>query len=52
VSVIDFLQEWNLNKKLERFAKTKLQNKSPEGLSAIEPCLYQQRFAYYVRHVF
>jgi len=50
--VIDFLQDWNLNKQLERFAKTKLQNKDPAGLSAIEPITYQKRFQRFMRHVF
>jgi len=46
--VIDFLQEWNLNKRLERFAKTKLKNKDPAGLSAIEPIAYQKRFQRFI----
>jgi len=50
--VIDFLQEWNLKKRMERFAKTKLKNKDPAGLSAIEPIAYQKRFQRFMRHVF
>ena len=46
--MIDFLQEWNLNKRLERFAKTKLKNKDPAGLSAIEPIAYQKRFQRFI----
>jgi Phosphatidylinositol-4-phosphate 5-Kinase len=37
IAVIDYLQEWNLNKKSERFIKTMVMQKDPIGLSAIEP---------------
>jgi len=50
--VIDFLQDWNLIKRMERFAKTKLLNKNPAGLSAIEPSAYQKRFQRFMCHVF
>ena len=52
ISLIDYLQEWDTNKKLERFAKCKLQNADEKGLSAIEPSDYQKRFFYFVRDVF
>ena len=41
--IIDYLQEYNYEKKTENFFKTKLLNKG-EGISAIEPKQYQQRF--------
>lgn len=44
VSVIDYLQQWNANKKGERFLKTKLLGKKGDDLSAIEPITYQDRF--------
>lgn len=44
MSVIDYLQLWNANKKGERFLKTKLLGKKGEDLSAIEPITYQDRF--------
>ena len=37
VSLIDFLQLWNFNKKGERFLKTVLLGKDGPTLSAIEP---------------
>jgi len=37
---------------MERFAKTKLQNKDPAGLSAIEPVAYQKRFHHFIESVF
>jgi len=52
LSVIDFLQDWNWKKRLERFAMTKLPNKDPAGLSAIEPSAYQKRFQRFMHHIF
>ena len=43
-AVIDYLQEWNLSKKAERFTKTVLLGKDGATLSAIEPNQYAQRF--------
>lgn len=43
-ALIDYLQEWNLNKKGERFMKTVLLGKDGPTLSAIEPQQYAQRF--------
>ncbi|KAH7477019.1 hypothetical protein PRIC1_001033 [Phytophthora ramorum] len=42
--LIDILQTWNMDKKLERFAKTKMLAKDPDGLSAIPPAAYCERF--------
>ncbi|KAG6622470.1 putative phosphatidylinositol4phosphate5kinase (PiPIPKD2) [Phytophthora cinnamomi] len=42
--LIDILQTWNMDKKLERFAKTKLLAKDADGLSAIPPAAYCERF--------
>lgn len=42
--MIDILQTWNMDKKLERFAKTKLLGKDTEGLSATPPTAYCDRF--------
>lgn len=44
ISIIDYLQEWNLNKKAERAYKTILLRKDPVGLSAVEPETYARRF--------
>ena len=43
-ATIDYLQEWNLNKKSERFMKTVLMGKDGPTLSAIEPLQYADRF--------
>ena len=37
IAVIDYLQEWNLSKKLERFAKCTLKGKDREQVSAVPP---------------
>ncbi|CEG43518.1 Phosphatidylinositol-4-phosphate-5-kinase (GPCR-PIPK/Pi-PIPK-D2/PiGK2) [Plasmopara halstedii] len=42
--LIDILQTWNMDKKLERFAKTKLLAKDADGLSALPPAAYCERF--------
>ncbi|TDH65665.1 hypothetical protein CCR75_009197 [Bremia lactucae] len=42
--LIDILQTWNMDKKLERFAKTKFLAKDADGLSAIPPAAYCERF--------
>jgi len=44
LGVIDILQEWNLNKKSERYLKIIGKCKDGDGLSAIEPDLYAERF--------
>jgi len=49
ISIIDYLQEWNLNKKGERFIKTVLLQKDGLGLSAIEPVQYANRFSHFMQ---
>ncbi|RLN31590.1 hypothetical protein BBI17_009315, partial [Phytophthora kernoviae] len=44
VGIIDILQTWTLQKKLERFWKVDIQQKDGESLSAIDPVRYQRRF--------
>lgn len=51
VGVIDILQTWTLKKRLERFFKVHIQRRDAEGLSAIEPELYQKRFEAKLREV-
>ncbi|TYZ65088.1 hypothetical protein PybrP1_006005 [[Pythium] brassicae (nom. inval.)] len=51
VGVIDILQTWTLQKRLERFWKVHVQRRDPDGLSAIEPERYQQRFEAKLREV-
>ena len=48
ISIIDYLQEWNLSKKSERLAKTVLMNKDGDKLSAIDPDRYAARFKQFI----
>ena len=40
MGVIDILQQWTLQKKMERFLKVLFLRKDPRGLSAVEPSWY------------
>lgn len=44
IGIIDILQEFNFSKRLERFSKTWFFCTDPEGLSAMEPVAYAERF--------
>ena len=44
MGIVDFQQQYDFGKKLERFFKVKIQGKSGDGLSCIEPVTYRQRF--------
>jgi len=44
MGVIDILQAFTLEKRIERFVKTYLLCKDPQGISAIEPRQYASRF--------
>lgn len=44
IGIIDVLQEWNFKKKMERFLKINIKQYDGDGLSAIEPVLYSERF--------
>lgn len=48
ISIIDYLQDWNLNKRSERFIKTVLLQKDSIGLSACEPKQYGRRFQHFM----
>jgi hypothetical protein len=50
--IIDFLQTWDANKKMERFFKVRILGKSSYGLSAIEPDIYRDRFVNHLKSVF
>ena len=53
VSIIDYLQSWNFEKKGEAFAKTWLLGKKSKGISAVEPEFYAKRFLRFMfQHVF
>jgi len=49
--LIDILQGWTMKKKLERFAKTRLQGKDPDGISALEPDRYRVRFLNHIGQI-
>ena len=50
--IIDYLQDWNLNKKIERFV-LRLKKGDPNERSAVPPGIYQNRFAeFMIRSVF
>lgn len=44
IGIIDVLQEWNWNKKIERFLKMYVKRYDGDGISAIEPASYSERF--------
>ena len=52
LGIIDFQQRWNLNKKIERFLKTVVKGEDGDGISAIEPVKYYQRFVSKVDDIF
>jgi hypothetical protein len=48
IAIIDYLQEWNFNKKAERFFKTTFLQKNGRLLSSIEPNEYARRFQHFM----
>nr|CCA15012.1 phosphatidylinositol4phosphate5kinase (PIPKD6/GPCRPIPK) putative [Albugo laibachii Nc14] len=44
IGVIDILQTWNFEKRLERFVKSVILRKDADGISAIQPKAYRNRF--------
>lgn len=44
IGLIDILQTWNLSKRFERFVKTVILRKDPDGISAMAPKPYRNRF--------
>ncbi|TDH69989.1 hypothetical protein CCR75_000862 [Bremia lactucae] len=51
VGVIDILQTWTLQKRMERFWKVTVQQKDGNGLSAMDPIRYQRRFEAKLREI-
>lgn len=51
VGLIDILQTWTLKKRLERFWKVNVQQCDADGLSAIDPAVYQRRFDAKLREI-
>ena len=52
IGIIDYLQEWNLIKKLERSVKVHIQRRAGKLISAVEPQFYRTRFLESMRTVF
>lgn len=44
IGLIDILQTWNWSKRFERFMKTYIFRKDPDGISAMPPKAYRTRF--------
>ena len=44
VGIIDILQTWNVNKRVERYSKIYFKCVDGNGLSAVEPERYRERF--------
>lgn len=44
MGIIDFQQQWTIWKRLERFFKINFKNADPDGISAIDPYRYKERF--------
>ncbi|ETO06744.1 phosphatidylinositol-4-phosphate 5-kinase [Reticulomyxa filosa] len=44
VGIIDMLQSWNTEKKVENFSKTYFRCKDKNGVSCVEPKFYRKRF--------
>ncbi|KAF4032907.1 Phosphatidylinositol-4-phosphate 5-Kinase [Phytophthora infestans] len=51
IGVIDMLQTWNWSKRLERFLKTVFFRKDPDGISAMPPKPYRDRFHRKLREI-
>nr|CAI9858999.1 Phytopthora agathidicda GPCR-PIPK 6 [Phytophthora agathidicida] len=51
IGVIDMLQTWNMSKRIERFMKTVIFRKDPDGISAMPPKPYRDRFHRKLREI-
>jgi len=51
MGIIDYQQQWTLEKKMERLYKTKILGADPNGLSAIEPQTYHDRFISHIESI-
>lgn len=52
IGIIDYLQEWNFIKKLERSVKVYIQRRKGKHISAVEPKFYRARFLDSMRTIF
>jgi len=51
MGIIDYQQQWTLEKKMEGLYKTKILGADPNGLSAIEPQAYHDRFISHIESI-
>ena len=51
LGVVDILQEWTWQKKFERLFKIMFQSAEPDGLSAVPPRQYCNRFQFKMRDI-
>ena len=49
IGIIDMLQPYNMQKKLENMFKTKIRCLKEDKISAVQPYLYRARFMHFVR---
>ena len=49
ISIIDYLQQWDCNKKMERLAKIAILQKDGDLISAINPAIYSCRFRKFMK---
>jgi hypothetical protein len=52
MGIVDFLQEWNLRKRVERAAKIYIQRNDPQGVSVMRPSPYRDRFQRKMEQIF
>jgi hypothetical protein len=52
MGIIDFLQEWNLRKTMERAFKIYFQRQDPDGISVMKPGPYRDRFQNKMAEIF
>ena len=51
IGIIDYLQEWNTNKKAENCFKTACRSNKNRDISAVNPQKYQHRFVKYANNL-
>jgi hypothetical protein len=52
MGIVDFLQEWNLRKRVERAAKIYMNRNDPQGVSVMKPSPYRDRFQRKMEQIF
>lgn len=52
MGIVDFLQEWNFRKRVERAFKIYVQRNDPQGVSVMRPSPYRDRFQRKMEQIF